>query len=63
MEFSVPFRGQALNAVDAKGRVSLPADFRSAIERRAAPAKAEGFPIDDKQVFLGEDEEIGRAHV
>ena len=28
------FAGLALNAVDAKGRVSLPAGFRSTIERR-----------------------------
>jgi MraZ protein len=29
------FQGQALNAVDAKGRVSVPASFRSLIEERA----------------------------
>lgn len=58
MSFAVPYRGQALNAVDAKGRVSLPADFRGTIERRAAAAKSDGFPVDDKQVLLGEDEEL-----
>ena len=29
------FLGYALNAVDAKGRVSIPADFRGVIERRS----------------------------
>lgn len=28
------FRGKALNAVDAKGRVSVPAEFRAAIQNR-----------------------------
>jgi MraZ protein len=29
------FLGYALNAIDAKGRVSIPADFRGVIERRS----------------------------
>jgi MraZ protein len=29
------FHGYALNAIDAKGRVSIPADFRGVIERRS----------------------------
>src|ERR1700679_786204 len=29
------FLGYALNAIDAKGRVSIPADFRAVVERRS----------------------------
>ena len=43
------FQGSALNAVDAKGRVSVPAFLRSVIERRGSPktivlASHESFP-------------------
>ena len=43
------FQGSALNAVDAKGRVSIPAFLRSVIERRGNSrtivlAKHEAFP-------------------
>ena len=43
------FQGSALNAVDAKGRVSVPAFLRSVIERRGDArtivlAKHEAFP-------------------
>ena len=43
------FQGSALNAVDAKGRVSVPAFLRSVIERRGDSrtivlAKHEAFP-------------------
>jgi len=43
------FQGSALNAVDAKGRVSVPAFLRSVIERRGdartiTPAKPEALP-------------------
>jgi MraZ protein len=43
------FQGSALNAVDAKGRVSIPASLRSVIERRGDSktivlAKHETFP-------------------
>jgi MraZ protein len=38
------FRGSALNAIDGKGRVSIPADFRAAIQSRYRRAVArEGF--------------------
>ena len=51
------FHGNALNAVDAKGRVSLPAAFRSVIERRTHRALMPGeFPSKDKIVLLGEHE-------
>ena len=35
MDIGHLFQGHALNAVDAKGRVSVPAGFRSLIEKRA----------------------------
>ena len=43
------FQGSALNAVDAKGRVSVPSFLRSVIERRGDSrtivlAKHEAFP-------------------
>ncbi len=43
------FQGSALNAVDAKGRLSVPAFLRSVIERRGEArtivlAKHETFP-------------------
>ena len=58
VEFSIPFGGQALNAVDGKGRVSLPADLRATVERRAAQAKAANMPVDDKLLYIAEDEEL-----
>lgn len=36
MELGDIFRGNALNAVDAKGRLSVPAFVRSVVERRAS---------------------------
>ncbi|MEH3107424.1 MAG: division/cell wall cluster transcriptional repressor MraZ [Sphingomonas fennica] len=50
------FLGNALNAVDAKGRVSLPSDFRAVIERRARAAAATGNVLDAKTVSIGEHE-------
>lgn len=47
--------GYALNAVDAKGRVSLPAGFRDTIELRAEDARKAGHSFQSKQVHLGED--------
>jgi len=58
VEFSIPFGGEALNAVDGKGRVSLPADLRATVERRALQAKAANMPIDDKLLYIAEDEEL-----
>lgn len=43
------FVGHALNAVDAKGRVSVPAAFRSQIDRRA---KDEGGKDADKELMI-----------
>jgi MraZ protein len=45
------FQSQALNAVDAKGRVSVPAAFRSLIEDRA---RANGLPSDNNTLMIGE---------
>ncbi len=58
MDFFIPFGGQALNAVDGKGRVSLPADLRVTVERRATLAKGESLPVDDKVLYIAEDEEL-----
>ncbi|MBC2776950.1 division/cell wall cluster transcriptional repressor MraZ [Parasphingopyxis marina] len=58
MDFFIPFGGQALNAVDAKGRVSLPADLRTTVERRAALGRDNGLPVDDKVLHIAEDEEL-----
>ncbi len=43
------FVGHALNAVDAKGRVSVPAAFRTQIDRRA---KNEGGKDADKELMI-----------
>lgn len=48
----MPFAGGALNAVDAKGRVSLPAGYRGTIEARYKNAGHTG----DKQVLAGQHE-------
>ncbi len=58
VEFSIPFGGQALNAVDGKGRVSLPADLRATVDRRAAQALTANMPVDDKLLYIAEDEEL-----
>lgn len=50
------FHGSALNAVDAKGRVSIPSSFRNVIDRRARRAALPGETIDDKIVLIGEHE-------
>lgn len=50
------FSGSVLNAVDAKGRVSLPSPMRAVIESRARLSALAGQPIDDKAVSLGRHE-------
>jgi MraZ protein len=52
------FHGGILNAVDAKGRVSLPSTFRNAIDRRARRAALPGEQIEDRIVMVGEHEEF-----
>jgi MraZ protein len=44
------FLGNVLNAVDAKGRVSLPSSYRGVIERRQQRLAAPGGPVPDKLV-------------
>lgn len=45
MSIDHPFAGHALNAVDAKGRVSVPASFRGTVQQRL---RANGAPVDEK---------------
>ncbi len=45
------FQSQALNAVDAKGRVSVPALFRSTIEERA---RAAGMSLETNTLMIGQ---------
>lgn len=47
-----------MNAVDAKGRVSLPSTFRNAIDRRARRAALPGVQDDERIVMVGEHEEF-----
>lgn len=54
MEIGDFFHGGILNAVDAKGRVSIPSAFRDVITRRATAA---GIP-DDKIVKIGQHEKF-----
>ncbi|NNC71320.1 MAG: hypothetical protein HKN78_00400 [Sphingomonadaceae bacterium] len=58
MDVIIPFGGQALNAVDKKGRVSLPAELRSVVERRCALATAADLPVDEKLLYISEDETL-----
>lgn len=59
MEIVDFFLGSVLNAVDAKGRVSLPSDFRAVIDRRARTAAAAGNTLDEKTISIGEHEKNG----
>ena len=54
VEISDFFHGAFLNAVDAKGRVSLPATFRKTIDRRSRRSALPGE--DDKIILVGEHE-------
>ena len=58
MQGSDLFLGGFLNAVDAKGRVSLPAVFRKVLAGRA---RAAGVPAgeEDGSIFVGEDSRFG----
>lgn len=47
-----PFMGSALNAVDAKGRVSLYAPFRELIAVRCSTYAPGDVSVDDKQIAL-----------
>ena len=52
--------GSALNAVDAKGRVSLYAPFRELIAVRCATYASGDVSVDDKQIALTLPEEMDR---
>ena len=60
MEIRDFFHGHALNAVDAKGRVSIPASFRNVIDRRARRAAQDDQPLDEKILMIGRHREGGR---
>ena len=60
MELDHPFLGHALNAVDAKGRVSVPADFRSLIETRCRLYALANDPVNDKELRIGLSESEDR---
>ena len=52
LEINHPFLGHALNAVDAKGRVSVPASFRSLIDKRVKLYGVEGDAANDKELMI-----------
>ena len=48
------FQGSALNAVDAKGRVSVPASLRSVIEKRSKKGTTQGaYTVNFNGFFTG----------
>lgn len=55
MQGSDPFLGGFLNAVDAKGRVSLPAGFRKILASRARGAES---GEEDSFLYIGEDNRL-----
>lgn len=57
MQGSDPFLGGFLNAVDAKGRVSLPAGFRKILASRARGAEP-GAGEEDSILYVGEDNRL-----
>jgi len=60
LELDHPFLGHALNAVDAKGRVSVPAEFRGLIETRCRIYALPGDPVNDKELRIGLHEDGDR---
>lgn len=54
LDLSQPFSGHALNAVDAKGRVSVPHSFRQMIERRCRALPNDGTPPPENLLKIGE---------
>lgn len=63
MDLDHPFLGHALNAVDAKGRVSVPADFRSLIETRCRIYALADDPVNEKELRIGLHEAEDRLQV
>lgn len=58
METRAFFHGRYLNAVDAKGRVSLPADMRGVIATRAREATATGAYVNDRDLMIAAHREM-----
>ncbi len=56
------FTGRALNAVDAKGRVSLPASFRLTVERKLAAAPLPDGSTLPRAVLIGPHERESALH-
>ncbi len=52
MEINHPFIGHALNAVDAKGRVSVPASFRALVELRVKDGGVESDALKAKEPMV-----------
>lgn len=57
------FTGYALNAVDAKGRVSVPAAFRELIATRCRLYGGEAGTVDDKELVIGLHESLDHLQV
>ncbi|UAK24935.1 division/cell wall cluster transcriptional repressor MraZ [Sphingomonas nostoxanthinifaciens] len=60
MSIDHPFTGYALNAVDAKGRVSVPAPFRELIATRCLVYAAGDASVKDNVLQIGTNEEMDR---
>ena len=60
MEIDHPFIGYALNAVDAKGRVSVPAAFRDLIATRCKIYAADDATVKDKELQMGLHQDLDR---
>lgn len=58
METPIPFSSYALNAVDKKGRVSLPAEMRSTIEERARLAEKHGLQSNPNLLLIRKDPSV-----
>ena len=62
VEIGISFTGRALNAVDAKGRVSLPANFRLTIERKLQRVTPADGVAPAKAVMIGPHERYAALH-
>lgn len=60
MEVNHPFKGYALNAVDAKGRVSVPSEFREQIGTRCRAYAPGDDSISDKELAIAIHEDFDR---
>ncbi len=53
------FHGYALNAIDAKSRLSIPADFRDVISARSASKELRVGPAERADCLIGYDKSYG----